>query len=176
MISRIIPLIRPLALLAFASALAPAQAANLLQGNREIGVSGLVDFDTVDDTLIDLSLQYGVLLRDALEAGGRVGIRDSDSATLWSLGGFIEYNFLGETEWVPFVGTGVAITSSDVNDRSDETGVGLNLTGGTKYFLSDSVALTTALTFEWATDDVFPTDDGAEDTNWDIEIGMRFYF
>lgn len=62
-------------------------------------------------------------------------------------------------------------------DRTiDETAFVLGTDVGVKYFFTESVALSTVLGFDWATADIFAADDEGEDTNWDIQFGLRFYF
>ena len=177
-----------------------AQAANLLEGNRELGVSGTIDFDTVDDTLIDLNFTYGYFVADFLEMGARVGLTDSDTYSQWRLGGFTEYHLYYDSPLVPFFGGSIDIAGASVElpGRSatvvagnsdvagtrivvgkvdeDNTAIVLGVVAGVKYFLNEDVAISSALNLEFATDDIFPADKDVDSTNWDIEFGLRFYF
>ncbi len=182
-------------------------AANILEGNREIGVSGGIDFDTVDDTLIDLNFTYGYFTADFLEFGGRVGIADSDTFTQWRVGAFTEYHFYSNQPMVPFIGASIDLAGASVETEGrsvvlasvnpdgaggadvaateivtrtkideDNTAIVLGFAAGVKYFLNEDVAISTALNLEFATDDIFPADNEVDSTNWDFEVGLRFYF
>jgi hypothetical protein len=60
--------------------------------------------------------------------------------------------------------------------EEDNTAAVLGATAGVKIFLNPNVAVATALNFDFATDKIFPSDDGADDTNWDVQVGLRYYF
>ena len=173
---------RKLAALVFVSIITttPIGAINIFEGNRELGMSGRIDVDTFDDTLIEFDILYGYFWRDLLEVGARAGISDSDSFTTWRIGAFTEYHLFNETPLVPFLGAGMDIAGSDFDialaNNSDETAIVFGVQAGAKYFLTDSVAVSSQLRLDAATDDVFASDDGAEDTNWNVEFGIRFFF
>jgi hypothetical protein len=182
------------------------RAANLLAGNRELGVAGTIDFDTVDDTLIDLNVTYGYFIADYFELGARVGLTDSDTTSQWRIGGFTEYHLYYDSPLVPFFGGSIDLAgaSIDIPGRSvvvaavdpdgmggadaagtqvqvgkvdeDNTAIVLGLVAGVKYFLNEDVAISSALNLEFATDDIFPADNDVDSTNWDIEFGLRFFF
>ena len=151
-------------------------AGNLLQGNREFGTSGLVDFDTIDGTLIDLSILYGWVIMNGVELGAQTSFRDNDSLTQWRFGAFAEYNFFTSLTIVPFVGLLADLVDTDIVQGPENTAVSVGVTGGIKYFLTESVALTTALSFDTSAEEIFISESGAEKTNWDLALGMRFYF
>jgi hypothetical protein len=197
-------------LIAAALSTFPAHAANLniLQGYSELGVQGTLDFDTVDDTLFEANLSYGVFWWDFFLLGGRAGITTSDSVTQWRLGAFAEYHFFLESRWVPFLGISTDVAGTEIDfepittvanvittdpetgemtdtgeqavvttDRAiDETAFVLGTDLGVKYFFTESVALSTVLGFDWASSKIFASDDKGEDTNWDIQFGLRFFF
>lgn len=154
-------------------------SASILQGNRELGVSGTIDFDTADDTLVALSLSYGIFPVDYLEVGARTGFRVDDRVTQWHLGGFTEFHIYTGDYLVPFIGASLDLAGAEVSFGDideDNTAAVLGAVAGVKYFLNTHVAVSTSLNFEFATDDIFPSDDGADDNNWDIRLGLRFYF
>jgi len=159
---------------------APVGAINIFEGNSELGISGRIDVDTFDGTLIEFDVLYGYFWVDFLEVGTRAGISDSDSFTSWRIGAFTEYHFFNETPLVPFLGAGVDISGADIDfpfaKNSEETAIVFGVQAGAKYFLTDSIAISSQLNFDVATDDVFASDDGAEDTNWNVEFGLRFFF
>jgi hypothetical protein len=152
---------------------------SILQGNQELGISGNIDFDTADDTLIEMNFSYGVFLADYVEVGGQIGFRDSDRVTQWNLGGFSEFHIPTQSNVVPFLGVSLDLAGADVSFgevEEDNTAAVLGTTAGVKIFLNANVAVATALNFDFATDEIFPSDNGADDTNWDIQVGLRYYF
>lgn len=156
-----------------------ASAVNLLKGSRELGVGGLIDFDTVDGTLISLDVSYGYFWADFVESGLRVGGSNSDSVTIWRLGGFTEYNFFSGSTVVPYLGASIDILGSKVElaeQDLSETAVGVGGDLGVKIFITESIAISTQLGLDAATADVYPTEDGGESVNWDLSLGMRFFF
>lgn len=158
---------------------AHAHAVNLLQGSREVGVSGLIDFDGGAGTLIALDASYGFFWADFVESGLHGGVMDNDVVSTWRLGLFTEYNFFRNTALVPYLGGSLDLlgTQLEVADgSSDEFAGSIGLDLGVKYFITDSVAVSTQLGLDVATADVYPAEDGAEDVNWDLTLGMRFFF
>lgn len=156
-----------------------ASGNSLLRGSRELGVSGIVDFDTPADTLIALDLSYGIFPLDYLETGLAVGFRNDDRVTQYRAGGFMDYHFDTGRALIPYLGVAADIAGAEVTFGEidvSSTALILGLEAGVKSFLNPNVAVATAIGFDFATDEVFPTDDGATDTNWDIVLGLRFYF
>ncbi len=156
-----------------------AHAQPILEGAQELGISGFIDFDTPNKTEFRLSGQYGIFVMDYLQVGPRVSVFDNDVYTAWKIGGFAEYNFDTGTPWVPFVGAGLNIAGIDVATGAggeDNTGLSLTLSGGGKYFLTEQVALSSALNFELATAKLYPARRRVKDTDWNVEVGLRFFF
>ena len=168
--------------LALVALLAAGSYASMLPADTaEVFVTGLVDLETANDTLIDLNFGYGYFFIDYLETGWRVGIEDDDFHTAWSVGGFAEYNFDIGIELMPFVGASLDIISIDFHDEVDEdldeTAGVLGLQAGAKYFITESLAVSTALVLEKSTEDIYAEDDGeTSSTNIKLEIGMRFFY
>lgn len=168
--------------------------AALLQDTSELGVSGLLDFDTTDGTLMDFSLFYGYYVADYVEVGPIVSFRNDESRTEWSVGVQSEYDLDLGTEFVPFFGLGVEyadVDDDDVPGPAVAQGVeGENLPDnsisqsaliiagrvGAKYFITESVALSAQFEYDWASDDIYADENGAENTNAKIELGLRFFF
>lgn len=156
-----------------------SQAAMIQEGTRELGVKGLIDFESEDDTLIDLTLSYGYFIADQVELGGSVGIVDDDNFTQWRIGGFAEYNIDQGSEWVPFVGVSLDLSGAELDNAirdEDNTAIVFGVDVGIKYFLVEHLALTAALDFDVATDDIYQGENKAEDTDFAIEFGLRCYF
>lgn len=155
------------------------RAAMIQEGTRELGVAGLIDFESGSGTLIDITVGYGYFVADHLEIGGSVGIVDDDDFTQWRIGGFTEYNFDLGTAWVPFLGGSIELSGASLDYGTldeDNTAVVFGFDAGVKYFLVEHLAITTALDFNVATDDIYQGKDEAEDTDFSVEIGLRCYF
>lgn len=173
---------KKLIILALVALFAASSYASMLPADTaEVFVTGLVDLETGSDTLIDLNFGYGYFFIDYLETGWRVGIEDDDFHTAWSVGGFAEYNFDIGIELMPFVGASLDIISIDYHDEVaddlDETAGVLGLQAGAKYFITESLAVSTALVVEKSTEDIYAEDDGeTSSTNIKLELGMRFFY
>ena len=173
---------RRLAALIFVSMIitAPVGAINIFEGNRELGISGQIDVETLDGTVIEFDVLYGYFWVDFLEVGAHAGISDSDSFTTWRIGVFTEYHLFNETPLVPFLGASLDLSGSDIDlsvtDNSEDTAIIFGFQAGAKYFLTDSIAIKSQLSFDAATDDVFASDNRAENTNWNVEFGLGFYY
>ena len=160
---------------------AGSYASMLPADTAEVFVTGMLDLETANDTLIDLNFGYGYFFVDYLETGWRVGLEDDDAHTAYSLGGFAEYNFDLGIELMPFVGASLDLVSVDMHDTGDDDGdktAGvLGIQGGAKYFITESLAVSTALVVERATKDIYPEDDAnTSKTNIKFEVGMRYFY
>ena len=165
-------------------------AANIDEGTKELGIGGSIDVDGADGTEIDVSVTVGKFIRDGLELGLTGGIQDSDAATNWDVGGFAQYNWDLGNQWVPFVGAGAGIVAGDSdsattsNDGSvattakaiDDEGLALSGLAGVKYFITEDFALQGSVDFTWASEDVFQEDSAGTDTDWVIDLGVRYHF
>ncbi|MGD9875047.1 MAG: hypothetical protein AB7T27_12380 [Kiritimatiellia bacterium] len=156
--------------------LASGASAQLLeQGVSEVRLSGLVDFETADDTLFVLDVFYGIFLADYFEAGLAMGLRESDSLSLWKIGPEAEYNYDLGTELVPFIGGGIFYGRYDAGGEKG-SGVVIKTDAGIKYFVAEGVAISAAAVLEWASEDVYSEKGGVTDLDTRIELGLRFFF
>ena len=155
----------------------------LKKGTHELTLQGFADFEASDDYYYFLEVGYGKFRTDALELGLDVGVTSTDVETRFSLGPFIEYNFVGESQVVPYLGFGAQWVNADldigrggdlVNTSSDALLLDAEL--GAKYFLAENIAISTSVAYEWATDKIFHADDSAKDGNALLKLGMRFFF
>ena len=152
-------------------------AANINQDTKEMGVSGMVDFDGTFGTEIDLSLKGGYFWIDYLEFGGEIGIVDNDAVKAWNAGVFSEYSFMLEWPGIPYIGAALSFGAAEVEAiKQDETAAIGSFNTGIKYFVTDNVALDTDLVFSIASAEVFPEKDRAEDTDMRWRIGLRFFW
>ena len=143
---------------------------NLSVGVQEFGLSGNVDY--ADDIAYNLNLSYGYFFKENWQIGFTASVQGEESDANFGLGLFTEYNFVGESKWVPFVGMSAkwARLGSDALD-ADSIALGVDL--GVKYFIRENLALSFSIGADYAFDDVFP---GGDDFQKTIKIGTRFYF
>lgn len=153
-----------------------ASAVMLSQGTKELGVNAGLDFQSVDGTVFTGELKLGTFIQYGLEVGGVVQIYESDSASLFGLGAFTEYNFYTETVWVPFLGGSLGLASAEVKGETDETALILGLSGGVKVFLAENVALSGQLGINFASEDIYPDDGDADNVDYALTLGLRFFF
>lgn len=175
-----------IAAIGLAAALAaPAAFARALvsDGSQEIGLSGMVDFNSEAGTKTELDARYAYFVVDQFSLGAAGGFSDNDDATNIRLGLVAEWNFLISddyaplfgTDFVPFIGFGVGCQYADFNSDDVVAGV-LSSELGVKFFLSDDFAITASGLGQVATDDVFPNDGKASTADLSLRLGMRFYF
>ncbi len=160
----------------FLTSLAGAQA--IQYGTREFGVSGMIDPSTAAGVDINLDASYGYFPYDDVEVLFVGGLLHNDFISTIDLGIRGEYHWLiPASPAVPYAGVGAKVAYSDVDISDDQSFTfGMDLDGGVKYFINDTVALTTRLVLDWATDDIFINDDDVEAYDIRLEMGLRFYF
>ena len=166
-------------ILALVALAGTCHAGALDMDSQELGVKGLVDFDTLYGTYVDLEVKYGYFWIDDLEFGGVVGFSDDNQLTMWKLGGFAEYNFRIESPVIPYLGAALSFSDSEVTIGANKEGTGAvvgDFGVGVKYFLVENVALDTDFVFSIASDDIFPEKDKITDTDLKWRLGLRFYF
>ncbi|HMP73344.1 MAG TPA: hypothetical protein PKE55_08805 [Kiritimatiellia bacterium] len=158
---------------------AVASAVMLGQGTQALRLSGFFDPDTVAGTRFDLEVGYGYFVVDYLEIGGSVGIYTDSIVDTYILRGYTEYNFDTATPIVPFAGLALSLYNSDVkfaDTKESSSAAAIKLYGGSKYFMTQNLAITGTAGFEVATDDVFPQKRSVSNTDFRIELGLRYYF
>lgn len=150
----------------------------LEEGTSEVSISGLLDFETANGTLIDLNLFYGYFFIDYIEIGLAGSYLDDDAAQIWALGPKAEYNFDIGYSVVPFVGGSLKLAATEYKDTDkDDTAGIVGIEGGVKFFITEYAAISVALVGEAATADIYPAKDGETDsTDIRTELGMRIFF
>ncbi len=153
-------------------------AQNLDAGTKELLLSGSVDFDTPVGTDLTLDIGLGHFVADNIEVGVLAGISDNDAGTLWRLGAFGELNLPVEgLGVVPFVGAAVLYAYADPKEGSSDDALVGRASAGLKYFLTSDLAIAAQANFEVASEDIYVEEDGkVSDTNWDITLGLRYFF
>ncbi len=145
----------------------------MVQGVREVGLSGFLD-DNGEHLGLMLDGRFGYFLVDGIEAGvyGGVALRGSGNRDT-SLGLFSEYNFDIGGPMVPHVGLGLGMGWSDIGTKHDSY-VELEAWGGVKYFFIDYAAFGLDLALQYATEDVY---NGYDDPiDWAIRLSTRWFF
>ena len=168
-------------IIGFAGMVATTHGEMIYQGTYELGLSGILDQDTVDDALIAVDLTLGQFVYDYWEVGVIAGVAASDSLTRLRGGVFTEYNFELNRTVLPFVGVNLTVIGIDAdfkdsNLTGEDSALGIGGIIGLKGFLHENVALTTALNFEWATSEVFLDGNSADDTDIQLRLGLRYFF
>ena len=170
--------------LAIAAAFAASVCAQpaIQEGTRELIVEGGWDPDGASGTELDLTVGYGVFVRDAIEVGGLLGYTSYEDAygagsdwKVLAIGGFAEYHFDMASMTVPYIGAEVGYTSYEAGSLDDSTFV-YGPKVGVKYFITDNVAVDVALTYMLAGEDIFVNDGILEDNDLSLSFGIRAMF
>lgn len=154
-------------------------------GTQEFSIAGRLEFPDFDRFDYDLDGSYGYFVADGWEIGTKIGGSNFGGGTdRFDIGGFTEYNFNRESWIVPYVGAGLGLATVSFDDDGfdsstdldDENGLVFDAEAGVKWFIQPYMAVSTAINFEVATDDIYATDDSVEDNLTSVQVGMRFYF
>lgn len=177
-----------IALLGMSGIAAPAVAQQddgtplLDRGTRELSISGRLEAPGLDELDYDLDGSYGYFFRDGWEAGVEVAASDFGGTDRFDIAGFTEYNFMRESNLVPYIGAGIGLVTVDIDDGIglstdlDEDSTVFDIEGGVKWFVQPYMAITGAIDFKFSPDDVFATGDEIEDNLTSLKLGMRYYF
>jgi len=138
----------------------------------------MLDSSSIVGTDINLDLNIGNYLMTGIMAGGFLSASDNDLITTVTVGATGKYHFLddGQTPFSLYVGgdLGLAYCSTDLDDVYALV-LGARL--GFDYFLTENVALDTAIDFHVATDDIYTDDqDGLTNTDATFKVGLAFFF
>jgi hypothetical protein len=161
--------------IAFTS-LAQANNAAMAQGTQELRLQGGIDFKSAAGTDLAVDLGYGYFISDYLEIGGLFSFGDNDAVSLLGLGAFAEYNLDTMTSFVPFAGGQLSFSQVDIRGAGDETALSLGLYAGVKFFITEDLALAARFLMEQATEDIYLDDRGADDFDYGIDFGLRYFF
>jgi hypothetical protein len=146
------------------------------RGTVELGISGMLDFQTANGTYYDLELAGGYFFMDGVLFGTKVGFSDDDRHTHFSALGFIEQHFETGRAWIPYAGGQAGIIYASTGSPSDSTTVAaVGAIGGIKYYLTEQIALDCSLNGLLASDDIFPKKNGETNVDLTIKLGLRFF-
>jgi len=156
-----------------------ARAATIAYNTEEVRLNGRLELDTYAGTATAIELGYGYFIQDYIEVGGFAGYEGDDFVTSFYAGGFGEFNLDTDSELVPFAGAQLRLINSEFDlplndDSAFAPALGVYL--GAKYFLYENCAISARFLFEGATDDVFADDEDVTDTNFTIDLGLRFFY
>lgn len=147
------------------------------QGTWATGGSFMLDSSSLYGTDTDLDLTLGNYLMTGIMAGGFLSIGDNDLLTTLTVGATGKYHFLddSQTPFSPYIGAdlGLAYSSTELDDVFALV-LGARL--GFDYFLTENVALDTAIDFHVATDDIYSDEDGLTNTDATLKVGLAFFF
>ncbi len=160
----------------------PIRGDMIFAGTNEIGISGILDVDTIDGTLLEVDGTWGRYIRDYWEAGIIGSVASSDSIQRFRGGVFTDYIFDLGGAVLPFIGFSLNVFAADVDFKrfngpsGSEIAYGTGFSMGLMGFLSREVALSFGLELHWASQDVFLTEDAAEDSDIRFKLGLRYFF
>jgi len=160
-----------------------AFGAMLSEGTRRLEVNGRID--ETEEFNVRIGGAAGYFVQENIEIGilaGYTGTHGGDDMRL-TAGAYSEYNIvLGEsTPVVPYVGVagGLTYTSRDWGGiDEDDTVLEFSVYSGARYFVVENLAIGTAVRFFYASDDIYISDSGQvdDDFDWDVVLNTSFYF
>lgn len=142
-------------------------------GNGNINNS-MLDFSSPDGDVefyVDVSLGYFAMDNIAFGGLASVGYNGSDGG--YGIGPFGEVTFDLDSFVAPYVAGRIKYHFGDFypdNFLLVEGGAGL------KFFLSESVAISSEVFYDLTSEDVFVNDGNSENTNTGLKLGVRAYF
>ena len=157
---------------------------NINEGTKQLSLNGMYDANHALDYQLTLGGGFSYFVMDSWQIGGVVGWSSNDLADSLELGIVTEYDFNTGSPWVPFVKAGILYAGveldDDVYNNSGEadfdTWIG-RLGAGCKYFFRDDIAVSLALNYDKAGDDLYFDDEGdVDDYNIKAVLGLEFYF
>ena len=159
-----------------------AQGPLLLQGTKELGLSGNLDFQQESRVVLNINGRFGYFPRNYLEVGGFAEVQSNfNEFTRYGLGGFAEFHMLHlaiiKGQAIPYVGADLGPEFVHTSLEEDHAALIFRPRIGLKWFIRDYLAIDTNLFLAVATADIFPNRKHHLDP-YDIGIllGLRFYF
>ena len=174
--------------LAICFALTPAVWAgsatpNVDQGTMQLGLYGSYDGNHPLDYQLVLDGAIGYFVIDNLEITSLLGWQSNELSDNLQAGLGTRYHFTFGSPWVPFVELAVLYAATELDDSvyndfdsPDWDAWLLRAGAGIQYFFTDSVALSLKGVYDYATDDIYPDQDGnLDDYNWKALLGINVY-
>jgi hypothetical protein len=159
-----------------------AQGPLLLQGTKELGLSGTLDFQRESRAVLDIDGRFGYFPRNYLEVGGFAEVSSNfNEFSRYGLGGFAELHLpawaILQRQAIPYVGADLGLEFVDTSLGEDNAALIFRPRIGLKWFIRDYFAIDTNLFVAVATDDLFPNRKNHIDP-YDVgmRVGLRIYF
>jgi hypothetical protein len=144
-------------------------------GSVELGIDGLVDVDSDDETAVYFDVTLGYFFSQGYEIGlqtlqgtTRTGQRDTS-------GVFGEYNWINGTKLVPFGGLAVKHAAAPTGEDQKAAKIGA-LYGGSKFMAASNAALALTFVWEFADHSVLGPEGARKRRNRELNLGFKFYF
>ncbi len=157
----------------------------LNQGAKELALSGTLEFPDFEKIDFDIDTSYGYFFRDGWELGIRALGSDLGGVERFDVSGFTEYNFNRGSNIVPYLGASVGLANFSYDEGSFDASTNLDADGtatvfeiqaGIKWFIRPYMAISTAIGFNVASDDIYAADNNLEDNLTRVRVGLRYYF
>jgi hypothetical protein len=159
-----------------------AQGPLLLQGTKELGLAGTLDFQQESRVVLDISGRFGFFPRTNLEVGGFAEVASNfNEFSRYGLGGFAELHVptlaILQGQAIPYVGADLGLAFVDTSLGEDNAALIFRPRIGLKWFIRDYVAIDTNVFVAVATDDLFPNRKNHLDPyDVGLQLGLRIYF
>ena len=165
------------AMMALTTIVAHGQILN--KGTKELDFEGSFDHKSGAGSMVWGALGFGYFVVDNLNmiVAGYFHYDDYQIGYHPAVG--LQYHFDMGIKLVPFIGgnLGWGIWDYKDDDSSDKNGFVYGVGGGVKYFITDGLAVSLSVDFDWATDDLWMEKDGnMSDNNWGVRWGLRYFF
>lgn len=151
-----------------------ASAAKLDVGTQELYISGMAQ--NLDVLQYSVNAGYGYYVAAGLKVGGAFGYEAEDKDSSLLLGADAEYNMVGDSAMVPFVGVGIRWMNSMPEEGDTESSYVILPNAGVKYFVTDALSVGARLQYYKADAERYKYEDEFKDNKVTVELDTRFYF
>lgn len=158
-------------------AAASSQAGYLEEDTQTIRADVVFDSETFDSANVGLELGVGTALYSLDDVGlfGSASVTE-DKDRFKSVGIYVEENYPIALGLAPFAGVGVGYGWQDVDGGNAAEDIFGRVQGGLNVILSESVALSGAVRYAFASNDLFLRDGELRDSRVEVTFGIRFYY
>jgi len=158
----------------------------IMEGDKELGLSGNLDFEGEGpdgDFNLNISGTYGYFIRNYLEVGGFANLNMIDGTDFmrYGLGGFAEYHFarwepFGWQSVIPYVGASLGLAFADPDEGEDQSALIFMPRVGIKWFIRNYFAIDTNFFVALATDDIYKNGEDLDPYDIGLSLGLRVFF
>ncbi len=162
-------------LLAMLLAAAAGFGAVIEKETLELGLQGNLDFDSPDgDVEFNIYPALGYFFMDNIQAGGMLGMLYDGRDMGYRIGAFGEINFDTYNAVMPFLALRLMF---DFGSHYDKNYLLVDSAAGLKFFLSPTLAISTEIFYDLASEDAFADEDeGGRNNDAGLRLGLRHYF